>query len=132
MRSHHLRPVRRDREQDAVLDEGANRPAHGSLSLTGSRPSWGMTRPSCGWRSSAGRSADASHALRVAQVEPERFAVSLWLVGWLALGLDDRPDSLQIKVGDRLGRVPEVDASHLAITRSQTIVAISALGGSVE
>jgi hypothetical protein len=51
------------------------------------------------------------------KIDGERFAVSLWLVAWLALGLDDRPDPLQIEVGDVPRRVPEVDAGHLAVTR---------------
>ena len=50
------------------------------------------------------------------KVERERFAVSLWLVGWLALNLDDRPDPLHIEIGDGFGCVPEVDAGYLAIT----------------
>jgi hypothetical protein len=49
------------------------------------------------------------------KIEPERFAVSLRLVGWLALHRDDRPDSLHMKVGDGLGRVPEVEALIAAI-----------------
>jgi len=51
------------------------------------------------------------------KIKRERFAVSLWLIGGLALHLDDRADSLHIKIGDGLGRIPEVDARHLAVTR---------------
>ena len=51
------------------------------------------------------------------KIERERFAVSLGVVGWLALNLDDRPDSLHIKIGDSLGCVPDVDACHLPVTR---------------
>src|SRR6187200_1446230 len=48
------------------------------------------------------------------EIDREWFAVSLWLAGGLAFRLDDRPDSLQIEVGDRLRRLPEVDPFHLA------------------
>src|SRR5262245_23553596 len=47
----------------------------------------------------------------------QRLAVSLRLVDWLTLHRDDRPHSLQIEVGDRLGCVPEVHACHLAVAR---------------
>jgi hypothetical protein len=50
-------------------------------------------------------------------MERERFAVSLWLLRGLALYFDDRADSFHIEAGDGLGRVPEVDARDLAVTR---------------
>jgi hypothetical protein len=53
----------------------------------------------------------------MAKIERERFAVSLGLVGWLALRLHDRPDSLDVEVRDGLGCVPDVNARYLSVTR---------------
>jgi hypothetical protein len=70
-----------------------------------------------GGRSQSGSRSVGRRAGLMPKIERERFAVSPGLVGWLALNLDDRPNSLDIKIGDGLGRVPDVDACHLPATR---------------
>jgi hypothetical protein len=49
----------------------------------------------------------------MAKEERERLAVSLGLVGWLALPLYDRPDSRDEEVGNGPGDLPNVDPSPL-------------------
>jgi len=43
--------------------------------------------------------------------------MSLGLVGWLALGLHERPNSLHEEVGNGPWRLPDVDACDLSVTR---------------
>jgi len=66
------------------------------------------------------------------EIEGKRFAVSLRLAAWLALRLDDRPDSLQIEIAIAVAFSQMLTPVTWPSPESQTTMAISASGGSVE
>ena len=125
-------PTPRSRDALALTASGRERPTNALSPVRGKRRGTAQVSPlgsiypdrASEWAAGAGLAADGPAPIPTpfsrfvgAKVERERLGMSLGLVGWLALGLYARLNSLHEEVDGGSWRLPDVDSCSLSINR---------------